>query len=210
MTAVRFPAGRILVFAKAPVPGYAKTRLIPVLGAQGAADLQARFIRRTVALAVDSGLAPVDLWVCGTDGLALFDEFRAAVDGRIHHQTGADLGARMAQALARTLDAAEFAVLIGTDCPLMDAAHLARACTALAQGRDCVLGPAEDGGYVLIGLRRPAGRLFADVAWGTSAVLAQTRERLRSLGLSCTELPVLWDVDEPEDLVRLESGGVLR
>lgn len=200
---MRYPNGRILIFAKAPVPGYAKTRLIPVLGAQGAAELHARLIHRTVAVAVESRLAPVELWICGDTGLDFFESFRTSVDSRIHMQTGADLGARMGHAVGQALQDAAFAVLIGTDCPVLDAAYLERACAALADGRDMVLGPAVDGGYVLIGLGRPEPAIFENVAWGTSAVLAQTREQVRSLGLACTELPVLWDVDEPGDLARL-------
>jgi len=203
-----FPNGRILIFAKAPVPGYAKTRLIPVLGEQGAADLHAKLIHRTVDLAVASKLAPVELWICGDTGLEFFDAFRDAVGGRIHLQTGPDLGARMAHALEQALRDAAFAVLIGTDCPALDVAHLERACAALTEGADAVLGPAEDGGYVLIGLRRADSRVFEDIAWGTSEVLRQTRERIRRLGWACSELPVLWDVDHPGDLERLRAIDV--
>lgn len=204
---MRYPNGRILIFAKAPVPGYAKTRLIPVLGEQGAADLHAKFVRRMVALAVESRLAPVELWTCGGGGLEFFDTFRTAVDGRIHPQSGADLGARMGHAIGEALSDADFAILIGTDCPVLDATHLERACTLLAADSDCVLCPAEDGGYVLIGLRRFESRIFENIVWGTSTVLTQTRERILGLGLTCAELPTLWDVDEPSDLERLRICG---
>lgn len=203
---MRYPNARILIFAKAPVPGYAKTRLIPALGAQGAAELQARLIRRTVDLAIASGLAPVELWVCGHSGLEFFDAFHHAVDGRIHPQSGADLGARMGHALDHALKAADFAVLIGTDCPPLEITHLERACAALAGGADTVLGPAEDGGYVLIGLRRCDPRIFDGIAWGTPEVLRQTRERIGALGWVGRELPVLWDVDQPHDLERLAAA----
>ena len=202
---MRYPNGRILVFAKAPVPGYAKTRLIPVLGAQGAADLQARLIRRTVALAARSRLAPTQLWACGGTGLEFFDGFKSVLDNRVYVQTGSDLGLRMQHAFDQTLQNAEFAVLIGTDCPALEAVHLERACAALAEGSDVVLGPAEDGGYVLIGLRRSEPRVFQNIAWGTSAVLQQTRKQIHRLGLSTTELSVLWDLDEPRDLERLKA-----
>lgn len=204
---MRYPSARILIFAKAPVPGYAKTRLIPVLGEQGAADLQARMIHRTVTLAMDSGLAPVELWICGDSGLKFFDAFRSAVGGRIHMQTGPDLGARMGHAIGQTLQGAEFAVLIGTDCLALEIEHLEAACAALAGGSDAVLGPAEDGGYVLIGLRRFDFRIFDGIVWGTSDVLRQTRECISGLGWACSELPVLWDVDQPEDLERLMARG---
>lgn len=200
---LRHPNARIIVFAKSPVPGYAKTRLIPVLGAQGAADLQARLIRRTVDLAVGSALAPVSLWVCGATGREFFATFQHAVGGRILLQTGSDLGARMGYALEHALQDAEFAVLIGSDCPVLDVTHLEHACAVLAAGADLTLGPAEDGGYVLIGLRRFDPLLFDAIAWGSSTVLEQTRERSRRLGWTCGELPLLWDVDRPEDLERL-------
>lgn len=203
---MRYPNARILIFAKAPVPGYAKTRLIPVLGAQGAADLHARLIRRTVALAVESRLAPVEIWICGGEGLEFFDAFQSVIDGRMHVQTGADLGARMGHALEQALGRADFAVLIGTDCPILGAAGLGEACASLNAGCDVVLGPAEDGGYVLIGLRRAAPSLFENIAWGTSDVLRQTRERIRRLEWVCHELPTLWDVDHPQDLERLGAS----
>jgi glycosyltransferase A (GT-A) superfamily protein (DUF2064 family) len=93
-------------------------------------------------------------------------------------------------------------LVIGTDCPVLEVAHLQQAAAALAT-HDAVLIPAEDGGYVLIGLRRAQPEVFADVAWGTPQVLATTRQRLRSAGLSLRELPALWDIDRPADLARL-------
>lgn len=205
---MKYPNGRILIFAKAPIPGFAKTRLIPVLGAQGAADLHAWFIRRTVALAVESRLAPVELWTCGGEGLEFFAVFQSVIDGRTYTQTGADLGARMSHALEQALENADFAVLIGTDCPLLGYADLDHACAALAAGCDVALGPADDGGYVLIGLRRSDPVLFGNIAWGTSDVLRQTRERIQRLGWSCHELPTLWDVDDPQDLERLAELAI--
>jgi glycosyltransferase A (GT-A) superfamily protein (DUF2064 family) len=94
-------------------------------------------------------------------------------------------------------------LLIGTDCPALSEAHLGAAATALHDGHDAVFIPAEDGGYVLVGLRRPQPRLFEGIAWGSDKVMAQTRERLVALGLRWTEPLVLWDVDRPEDLPRL-------
>ncbi|PKP85967.1 MAG: hypothetical protein CVT76_11415 [Alphaproteobacteria bacterium HGW-Alphaproteobacteria-15] len=177
--------------------------MIPVLGEQGAADLQAKLIRATVAMAVDSGLAPVQLWFCGADGQTLFDEYCSDVNDDIHVQSGKDLGARMDNAFVQTLQDSDFAVLIGTDCPVMGRDYLESACAALAAGSDAVLGPAEDGGYVLIGLRHCDSQLFENVAWGTADVLNQTRQRLDDLGWSRRELATQWDVDYPKDLKRL-------
>jgi uncharacterized protein len=205
-----YPGGRILIFAKAPVPGYAKTRLIPVLGEQGAADLQAELIRRTVGMAVESRLAPVQLWTCGDTDQDYFGALRSIVKGELYVQSGDDLGARMHHALEQALRVAEFAVLIGTDCPAMGGDYLARACAALAEpGTDAVLGPAEDGGYVLIGLRRCDTRLFENVAWGTADVLAHTRRRLDGLGWPRRELSMQWDLDRPQDLGRMVALDAL-
>lgn len=200
---MRYAHGRILIFAKAPLPGYAKTRLIPLLGEQGAADLQAKLIRKTLGMTVESRLAPVQLWICGAEAQFAFDAYRSAIKGEVYFQSGDDLGARMQHALEQTLRVAEFAVLIGTDCPVLDGDYLEHACAALAAGCDAVLGPAEDGGYVLIGLRRCHSQLFENIPWGTAEVLAQTRQRLDALGWTRYELPTQWDVDHPQDYERL-------
>lgn len=199
------PAARILVFAKAPVAGAVKTRLVPALGPEGAARLHARLVRRTVAQVSACGIAPLELHVAPDGDHPLFRSF-AAAGVTVVEQRGCDLGERMHAALAAALAAAEFAVLIGTDCPALDCAYLARACDALARGHPAVLGPAEDGGYVLIGLRRPAPTLFTGIDWGGPRVLAQTRRRLAELGWEAAELPTLWDLDRPADLQRLAAA----
>ena len=200
---MRYPHARILVFCKPPIPGQAKTRLIPALGAEGASYLHAELARATVARAVRSALAPVELWASAAPEHAFFQHLRADFECGLLTQHGDDLGARLAHALKTTLADADFAVLIGTDCPALDEHYLAEACAALANGADAVLGPAEDGGYTLIGLRHMDKRLFEGVAWGTDRVLSETRERLTALGWRWQELETLWDVDLPEDLERL-------
>lgn len=202
---MRHPSARILVFAKAPVAGAVKTRLIPALGAAGAARLHARLVRRTIARVSACGLAPLELHVAPDGQHPLFQSLAGAGVPLIA-QRGRDLGERMHAALATALTTAEFALLIGTDCPALDCTCLAHACDALAAGRPAVLGPAEDGGYVLIGLRRPAATLFTGIDWGGPQVLTQTRRRLAELGWEATELPTLWDLDRPADLERLEPA----
>jgi rSAM/selenodomain-associated transferase 1 len=122
----------------------------------------------------------------------------------LRSQSGADLGARMAAAF--TAHAGPL-LLIGTDCPALQAAHLAAAASALLDDRDndAVFIPVEDGGYVLVGLRRPQARLFEAIDWGSERVMAQTRQRMSELGLRWAELPTLWDVDRPADLLRLAT-----
>lgn len=202
---MRHATGRILIFAKAPTPGMAKTRLIPALGAEGAARLHGRLVRRTVARMRACALAPLELHAAPDGEHPLFRSL-AAEGVPLVVQRGYDLGERMQAALAAALASAEFAILIGTDCPALDCGCVARACEALAEGCPAVLGPAEDGGYVLIGLRRPAAALFAGVDWGGPQVLAQTRRRLAALGWDALELPALWDLDRPADLDRLEPA----
>jgi rSAM/selenodomain-associated transferase 1 len=198
-TTEQYPEARILVFAKAPVPGEVKTRLVPALGAQAAAELHERLVRRTLRTATSSRVAPVEAW-CSPDDTHPF--FRTlSLPRRV--QCGRDLGERMAHAFHVTLADSRFAILIGTDCPALTGDHLREAAEHLAQDKDAVLGPAEDGGYVLLGLRRDEPRLFDGVAWGTAQVLDATRARLEGCGLRWHELPGLWDVDRPEDLKRM-------
>jgi len=199
-----FPAARLMIFAKAPVAGAAKTRLAPVLGEQGAAELQARLTERTLALAINANLAPVELWCSPDCSHPFFQSATSATERRVQHGQG--LGERIAHAFATLLAHHPYAVLIGTDCPAMTQDYLARAFASLDGGADAVIGPAEDGGYVLLGLRRMDKCLFEDVTWGTGKVLEQTRERLVALGWRWEELETLWDVDRPEDLERLKSG----
>ena len=204
--AYRHPDARILVFAKAPRAGTVKTRLIPALGPEGAAALHRLLTTHTVATLSRSRLAPLTL--CVTPDVD--DDFLRALARRagmaLEAQVDGDLGRRMAAALRRAQTESEQVLLVGTDCPNLDELYLGAALAALESGVDVVLGPAEDGGYVLIGLSRPVDeRLFKDIDWGTDRVLEQTRARLAALGWSHRELPTRWDVDRPEDLARLWS-----
>lgn len=198
-----FPAARLLIFAKAPVPGRVKTRLAGRMGTRGAAELYKKLLRQTLAIARAARLCPVELW-CAPDGRhGFFTACRREYGVRLRRQCGGDLGRRMNQALNRTLAVHRFAVLIGGDCVSLGAAELRGAVSRLAAGRDAVLGPARDGGYLLVGLRQPRPALFRGIAWGTPAVLAATRRRLRRSGADWAELSPGWDVDTPADLRRL-------
>jgi len=195
---------QVAVLAKAPIAGLAKTRLVPALGAQGAARLQRRLTRGALQCALDARIGPVTLW-CAPHALHRF--FRA-----LHKTTGVqcmvqpdgDLGERMHGAF-RLHCAQGPLVLIGTDCPVLRPAQLRRAACALVDGNDAVFYPAEDGGYVLVGLRRPQAALFAGMTWSTPDVMRDTRARARSLGLRVREFETLWDVDLPRDLARLDA-----
>jgi uncharacterized protein len=195
----------IAILAKAPLPGLAKTRLAPALGADGAAALQARLIERAVETARVANIGPVTLWAAPDQDHPAFQTLAALFGVRLARQPDGDLGARMLAALAA---APGPAIVIGTDCPALQPAHLRAAAEALAGGVDAVVVPVEDGGYALIGMREPQPALFADMPWSTADVMAQTRRRLTHLSLSWREPARLWDVDLPADVERLKREGL--
>lgn len=199
----------ILVFARAPVPGAAKTRLIPLLGADGAAALHGRLLRHALATARAAAPDQLELWCTPDAAHPALTAAAQAHQATLHMQQGADLGARMAHAFADVLRRVQHAICIGTDCPALTAQHLRDAAAALDAGNDAVFAPAEDGGYALIGLARSEPRLFAGVTWSSAQVMSQTRERLSACGLRWHELESLWDVDRPEDWQRLQQSGLL-
>lgn len=193
------------LLARAPVPGRVKTRLIPALGEEGASDLQRLLVERALALPA-LGFTQRFLWL--DDGPDESLEGLAASNGwTLVEQPPGDLGERMRRIAVLGLADSDAVVLIGNDCPALDGDYLAAACEELAAA-DAVLGPAEDGGYVLLGLRRVDPRLFEAMPWGTDRILALTRERLQELGWRHALLPVLWDVDRPQDLPRLAGLGI--
>jgi rSAM/selenodomain-associated transferase 1 len=192
---------RVLVFARAPVPGQVKRRLIPFLGGRAATALYRRIAEHCLRTAADSFPAGAELWCTPDARHAFFLACRGRYRVRLRVQQGADLGARMRDALGRRLPA----LVMGSDCPSLTGADLRAAWTALREGADAVLGPARDGGYVLLGLSRPAPGLFRSMPWGTDGVLEETRARLRRAGFVWHELPLRWDVDRPEDLSELEA-----
>lgn len=199
----------IIVFARAPFPGAVKTRLIPLLGAQGAAELHARLARQTLSTARAAAFRRIELH--GSPGI---DDpfFRSCAENfavALRAQAGGDLGARMFAAFESALAVHSRVLLVGSDCPALTAEHLSKADHSLRDGADAVLVPCEDGGYALIGLRRADARLFEGIAWGTGAVMADTRSRLKELGWNWRELETLWDVDRPEDYARLVASGLL-
>ncbi len=190
----------LAILAKAPVPGKAKTRLIPVLGAEGAARLQERLVRHTLSIAL-AATAPrrITLWTALDHAhplfLALADDHGIA----LRAQPEGDLGTRMHHAFS-AMD--EPGLLIGSDCPVLTPALL-RCCRAALTSVDAVFLPAEDGGYALVGLNHPEPRLFAGIDWGSERVMAQTRRRAAALGWQLACPAVVWDLDRPEDLSRL-------
>ena len=191
----------VAVLAKAPIPGYAKTRLIPLLGPEGAAQMQARLVARAVATAQAADIGPVSLWCAPYCSHPFFAGL--ALTRRL--QPEGNLGARM---LAAFEAAGGPLVLIGSDCPALGPEDLREAAAALAWA-DVVIAPAEDGGYGLIAARRPQVQLFADIPWSTAAVAERTRARAAAAGLALHELRTIWDVDTAEGYERAVRAGLL-
>lgn len=190
----------VQVFAKAPVPGLAKTRLIRGLGTDGASQLQATMIEHTLGTCRQIPAVRLELWCTPDTTHPYFQDCADRFGAVLMQQQGGNLGRRMHRALATALQGgSEAAVLIGTDAPTLSATDLKAAFSALQGNYDAVIAPALDGGYVLIGLTRPAPTLFRSIVWGGSQVLADTRDRLQRLRSRWLELPAHRDIDRPED-----------
>ena len=198
----------IAVFAKAPVEGVAKTRLIPLLGAKRAAALQRDLIEQTIEVAIQSKLGPVSIWCTPDCEHEAFATLAATYPVQLH-QSGPDLGASLLHAF-ETLTIRQPLLIIGTDCPMLAPSHLIECSLALRQGTDAVFLPTEDGGYALVGAGRPIPSLFCDMPWSTDQVMSETRSRARRIGLTITELGVLWDIDTPADYSRALAAGFLK
>lgn len=195
----------VLVFARYPTPGQAKTRLIPALGPAGAAQLYQHLAERVIAQ-VRALPSPVEiaLWYSGATAATM--QAWLGDDLIFCPQPEGDLGHRLSTAMDWAFaQGYEAALVIGTDCPDLDTVILNQSLEALAAGADLVLGPAQDGGYYLLGLTSPQPALFEGIAWSTAAVLAQTLAQAERLHLTPTYLPTLTDMDTPEDLAHLPS-----
>jgi len=195
----------IIVFAKAPVPGLAKTRLAPALGAAGAAALAERMLHHALAQATAAAVGPVELCAAPDATHPVLQAAAAEQGACLTEQGTGDLGLRMHRALARSLTQHGRALLIGTDAPALDATVLRQASSAL-QDHEAVFVPALDGGYALVGQRRADARWFSDMRWSHDRVMEDTRERLRAAGVRWAELPPVADIDEPADLRHLPPG----
>jgi rSAM/selenodomain-associated transferase 1 len=196
---------RIVIFAKEPQPGFSKTRLIPALGAQGAATLAKLLLERMLQAAIASEVGVVELCVTPWSSEEVWRKMGVPVSVQLTDQGDGDLGVRMARAAQRVIDAGESVLLVGTDCPQLDAGQLQIAALAL-QGADAALIPALDGGYVLLGLNQYDASIFSGIAWSTSSVAAATQERLQALQWRVQTLAPLHDIDEPADLQYLPAA----
>lgn len=195
------------VIAKAPQPGAVKTRLCPPLDLWQAALLHGAFLRDTLTSALTIRDASVTLFHPPVADPRMLADLTPDGMARVA-ESGSGLGHAMRDAFQHLFSTgAHSAVLIGSDLPTLPAAHIDAAFTALERGScDVVLGPAEDGGYYLIGLREPRPSLFERIDWSTDRVLEQTRDRARSAGLRVTHIGPWHDVDSPDDLRRLQAA----
>lgn len=207
MAARRDSPAQVAVFAKAPVPGEVKTRLVPLLGEESAAELHATLVSHALETARRADVGPVSLWCAPETGHPFFAACASRHGVALHAQGAGHLGERMARAFMRLLEAGPV-VLVGSDCPSVGVEDLRAAAASLAT-HEAVVQPAEDGGYVLVGLSRPIAGLFEGIRWGEASVMRETRLRLRRANATWREMPVRWDVDRPEDYRRLLASGLL-
>jgi uncharacterized protein len=192
---------QILVFTRYPEPGQTKTRLIPALGADGAAQVHRQMAEHTLAQVKhlqQSRAVEAEIHFSGSNESQM--QAWLGMGWNYHQQSEGDLGDRLISALTTSFQSgAEAALVIGTDCPGLNASLMATALDQL-QTHDLVLGPATDGGYYLIGLKSLIPELFTGIPWGTDTVWQRTMAIAQELGLTVTNLPPLDDIDRPEDL----------
>lgn len=202
---------RIIIFAKAPQPGFAKTRLIPALGEEGAAELAQHLLSHTLKEALAANIGTVEL--CATPAIdnGAWQGIQLPAGIEISDQGEGDLGARMDRAARKRMEKEDAVLLIGTDCVEMSATLLREAGQAL-HTHDAVINCTTDGGYALLGLSQFSSFLFTDMSWSTDAVASTTIARMGQLGWAVHVGQMLHDVDEPEDLkyipVRRRSHAV--
>lgn len=198
----------VCVFAKAPQPGVVKTRLLAVLSPKQACTVHEGLVSSCLA-AIDSPDWQTQLWSTDPEN-NFIRQCRQAQRLSHHLQWGSNLGERMANAVHENLQRHEQVIIVGTDCPQIDHEMINTAINHLRSGKDIVLAPADDGGYVLIGFSTQVGagvlEVFNNIDWGTEFVLEQTRARIRSSGLDSFELVTCRDIDRPPDLYWLADA----
>ncbi len=197
-----YPQGRILVFCKAPEPGKVKTRLAKNIGDEAAATIHEYLAWHCLQKISHQNIAPIELWCAPNIRHAFFQRCETVFGVTLKKQVGKDLGERMGNAFSDALSLCRYPLIIGTDCPGIDSEYLMAAFSAL-QNNTTVIAPAEDGGYVLIGLREVQAQIFMDMPWGSSRVFGETVARLYG---SVKYLETRWDVDRMEDILRLREA----
>ncbi len=199
---MRYDDTIVLLFAKAPVAGQVNTRLIPDIGEQAATQLQHDLIHDRLKMLTASELCHVRLMCAPDERHECFRSCKQRYPIELSVQQGADLGARMFDGASKALQDYRYCIIIGTDAPALDAEMIVQAIEGLRSGKQAVFVPAEDGGYVLVGLSEPLEELFHDISWGSAQVMQQTRRRLEENAIAYLELDTCWDIDVIEDYRR--------
>lgn len=194
-----------IIFAKAPMPGLAKTRLIPALGESGAASLAQQLLYRSLHHAQAAGIGSVEMCVTPSYDDPAWTSMQLRGQILWSNQTNGDLGDRMAQAAQRACLQHDKVLLMGTDCPSLSARQLQLASDAL-DSHDYVIVPAVDGGYVLLGMRQFDASLFREMVWSVDTVARETQDRIRRLGRTLQIFTPLHDIDVPADLPYLPTN----
>ncbi|MCR8921872.1 TIGR04282 family arsenosugar biosynthesis glycosyltransferase [Dasania sp. GY-MA-18] len=198
-------AVRIVIFAKVPLAGVAKTRLIPALGLQGSAQLAKRLLIHTVEQALAANIGPTELCVSPSTLHSAWQELPLPAALAWSEQGQGDLGERLARASQRVTSSGESILLIGSDCPSLTAERLREAALALECHDTCMV-PVSDGGYALLGMNRHLPSIFSDMLWSTDTVARFTRQRILAQEWSLKVFTPLHDIDEPQDLRHLPAG----
>jgi len=197
--------GALLVFTRAPIPGQTKTRLIPLLGAQGAAKFHEAVLLKTLADAKASNYETIEIWCEPDINHPFLQRCSLNFSCALTVQHGNNLGEKMHHATDVALVTNNFVVLIGSDCPALSTDILNQSYQHLTNGKDAVMGPTSDGGYYLIGLKKPEHGIFQDISWGEGNVAETTRQKFNLLGMDYAELEELSDIDTPDDYQRYIS-----
>ena len=206
-----FPRYRLLVMSKSPMLGRVKTRMQPQLTPEESVQLHTTLTQYCLQQWASLALCPLNLWVGGclpTFRHKILSPLDLALTKKmvLQQQPEGDLGERMSFAATTACnDGVDGVILLGTDCPFIDHQYLQSALQCLSDGRDIVIGPANDGGYVLLAMKRHCAELFTDVAWGTETVFASTMQKIQEQHLDCYVLPPLNDVDSYDDLAALST-----
>lgn len=192
----------ILLFAKAPVAGKVNTRLIPDIGVQAATKLQHDLIHQRLSMLKQADLCAVTLMCSPAVQDDYFVYCKQHYSISLLAQSGTDLGERMLNGIKQALQQYKYCIVIGTDAPALDEVLIRQAIERLKTGDEVVLVPAEDGGYVLVGLQKAYEFLFQDISWGSAKVMQQTRDKLNNNSVAFNELATCWDIDRLEDYQR--------
>lgn len=195
---------RIVVFSKAPIPGTVKTRLIPALGMDGAAELAGRMLQHAERQAVAAKTGQVEICVTPDEAVSMLPFSELPLEIVVSAQGPGDLGERLAHAAERVIGSGEDVIFTGTDCPALNASVI-REVAGLIKANEAVIIPALDGGYVLLALSRFDASIFAGIEWSTSTVFIETVKRIERLGWRLNILPAMRDIDTPSDLESVPS-----